>query len=230
MRRRLWNVLGCFLLLCSTEPVGAQPERWNDAKPAWQWTLEERMAKRFDPAEEKVRAEKEAARLRDSPFGGISLMTDTQIQQAADTISGHENPELLTPGELFLDLLTRAYPSDGRDQRRGRQMIEERAVALGFGADLWTRLGRIASPFLELRREAERLDLAKQENRLTDHRLLESLTPEILCGVRADALAAAQIEFGEEAFLRLLYEVIAPTVSMPSFTAEKLLYVNGGCR
>lgn len=136
---------------------------------------------------------------------------------------------LRRPWELFHSLLTSGFPPDGRHQKEFRQDIEERAAALGFGADLWRRLGKLASPLLELQREDARRAKALKSPAGDSHLTLP------ICRARAKALAAAKAEFGEEAFLRLLYEVIAPSLSKssgeiePKAAAANLLRIEGGC-
>jgi hypothetical protein len=58
-----------------------------------------------------------------------------------------------------------------------------------------------------------------------------------LCRLRARALSAAKAEFGEEAFLRLLYEAVAPEVTLLAVgsgpspeDAARSRYIAGGCR
>lgn len=205
MERSVWIGLGLLLLGAA---VPAQPaKRWDDSKPAWKWTVEERLAKRFDPADLKARS----------------------------TLDGADTPELFLPSELFLALLMKGYPPDGRHQADARRSIDERAAALGFGADFWKRLGKVAAPYLELRRERDRLSLAPSRSAADEKRLAGSLAPEVLCRVRAEALAAAKAELGEEPFLRLLYSAVAPSLGIGSSiddgkAAAQLLHVERGCR
>lgn len=226
-----------LMLMLMAQVVSAQSsteQRLSTAsKPAWQWTFEERLAKRFDPAEMKERAAAEDRRLRELVDLGM-LRAEEVLSQSSegdvDTISGHETPELFLPMELFNVLLDHAFPPDGRNQDAARASIEEHAAALGFGADFWRRLRRISSPFLEVRREHARQAVASKSV-LGNERLALSL-----CRARADALATAKVEFGEEDFLRLLYEVVAPSLSKASriqdkkAAVENLKRIEGGCR
>lgn len=226
-----------FVLMLMAQTVVAQsssePRSSTLGKPAWQWTIEERLAKRFDPAEMKERAAAEDQRLQELMKLGMLREKDVSSRSSegdVDTISGRETPELFLPMELFNVLLDSAFPPDGLNQDAARASIEEHAAALGFGADFWRRLGRISSPFLEIRREHARQAIASK-SAMGDERLALSL-----CRSRAEAMVAAKAEFGEEDFLRLLYEVVAPSLSKASrihdkkAAAENLERIEGGCR
>jgi hypothetical protein len=155
-------------------------------------------------------------------------------QQNVDTIQGDTNPELFLTFELFDQLLEMGFPPHGMNQRESRRLIEEQAVVLGFGQDLWDRLERAAAPFLKLRRREERL----ARNGLLPSRPADGtkMSPEALhwCRERARAIAAAKAEFGEESFLRLLYAGVTPgfgiTYVFDPGDADRLRYVEGGCR
>ena len=218
-------------MILFAQGVSAQTTKaWDDSKPAWKWTLEERLAKRFDPAEVAARAALAEKQMRKQlafpwPLPKEPGETDEALLESArESINGRDTPELLTPMELFISLIESAYPvGDGVDRRPYRELVEEEAAALGFGADLWPRLRRAASPYLKLRQEDFKIAVAEQ--------LMMGLTPpEVMCRARGDALRAALHEFGDEAFLRLLYEVVAPPIGMPRLTPDGVLRWEGGCR
>jgi hypothetical protein len=112
-----------------------------------------------------------------------------------------------------------------------RGPIERRAAALGFGRDLWPRLEKVAAPLRKLETEQKRqgdspstpVNIYKMDARSVH-----------FCRVRAQVIAAAKAEFGEEAFLRLLYEALAPEVRLtyPIYPrmAEHLRFMEEGCR
>jgi hypothetical protein len=174
------------------------------------------MAARFNPAALAGRiAERKAEqkRLR-ARFGDLLEATDkiaaatgegSASAGVVDEIDGRKSPELFFPTELFTILIEAGYPPSG-SVSESRQRISERAAALGFGRDLWPRLASAAAPFLKLRRERDRLAAKLDGSRADDS--------ETWCRKRAEALAAAKAEFGEELFLRLLYEAVAPTGSI----------------
>lgn len=221
MRRSVWSLLG--LILFAQAAAAQTAKAWDDAKPAWQWALEERLAKRFDPAE--VAAREALAEKRTRELATFPWPWDGERGEVSE-LNGRDHPELFTPMELFIHLVDSAYPypPDGRQQRLWRQLVEDDAAALGFGADLWQRLRRVASPYLKLLQEDYRIAIAEQLER-------GPTPPEVLCRVRRDALDAALDEFGKEAFLQLLYEVVAPPMSMPRLTPDSVRrWEEGRCR
>lgn len=205
------------------------------AKPAWKWTLEERLAARFDSdalaaREAEHRAEQERIRER---FGDPLEEELNKMKGPPATtvhIDGSKTPELFLPSELFTLLIVRGFSQGGNwDIQKSRGPIEKRAAALGFGRDLWVRLEKAAAPYLQLLRKTgplkgDRVGYTKRDIRL--------------CQLRSRALEAAKVEFGEESFLRLLYEAVAPNarpiyiLDGPDYRkhAEQLRFMEEGCR
>jgi len=150
-----------------------------------------------------------------------------------DSIDGAKTPELFLSFELFSYLLDSTFSPD-QPQDEVRRRIETRAAALGFGADLWNRLAKSSEPFLKMERQRQRLAKTEppssgmaENGEMSDQKLL-------LCRARAEALVAAKAEFGEEPFLRLLYEVVAPSLHVTYIvgeaTASHLRFLEEGCR
>lgn len=201
-------LLVTFALTEQTSEAGEIP--LPSSKSPWKWTLEERLEARSLPENTKAGAEKE-------------------LGQGLVQIRGREHPELLLPFEIFQTFLGSAFANDP-DYRDGmREIYERKAAELGFGKDMWARLERSAAPFLTLNRQFEQLATQPEAKNAQD---LQSQQAR-LCAARADALAAAQKEFGKEVFLRLLYEVVAPSVSLSyradPGSAEQLRFVESGC-
>lgn len=246
-----WTLFAC-LLLASRFPAKASPQAHAGSArlpgaaaqpartpplPAWQWTVEERLAKRYDPKAMAARAAEEAEkekafRERNPELAEDPLFkTDYPGRPPVENIDGAKTPELFLVWELFTFFLERDLPVNGSIHEYDRQRIEQRAAALGFGHDLWTRLEKATAPFNELRREAR-----LQPSRFGKSKLGFAMDPEdlLLCRVRAEAIDAAKAEFGEEAFLRLLYEAVAPehaiTGMLAPGLAEHLRFVEGGCK
>ena len=228
-----------------SSPVTPRPPRASEArvagphpgKAAWRWTVEERIARRFNPEAMKTRVAEDRAeqRARQKLFPKFDDRLFAAGAEGAssvmDTLNGNKHPELFFPHELFAHLLDSAFPP-GNDPKSGsRRLIEERAAALGFGRDLWPRLEKVATPLLKLEAEWER--------RRADPGYAAKMEGEAirLCRVRAEALTAAKSEFGEEAFLRLLYEAVAPTMARDTVglglvaeDIDRMRYTAGGCR
>jgi len=239
------EVLGVALMLliipafaAAAQPADG-PTKGNSPKPAWKWSVDERLSRRFDPKYRKARAEARAAKLNEIKKRFPALTDDLSAgelkgQQNLDTIEGETNPELFLTYELFDQILVMGFPPNGMNQQESRRLIEERAVALGFGQDLWDRLERAAAPFLKLQRREEQL----ARNGLLPSRSKDGtkMSPEALlwCRERARAIAAAKVEFGEEPFLRLLYAGVTPgfglTYVFDPGDADRRRYVEGGCQ
>lgn len=196
-------------------------------KPAWRWSVDERIAARLDPARaEARRAANEAQREKRWRLFGI------EGSEGQPSFDGRTEPELLMPTELFSALISDAFPEDGRPPGEMKERIQEGAVVLGYGSDLWPRLERAAAPYLRLRREHHERAMAAREQ--PDSPAEDKAQQLLVCRARAEALAKAEAEFGEELFLRLLYEVVAPPMSFgyspETNTADHLQFVEGGCR
>lgn len=159
-------------------------------------------------------------------FGG-----EIDLPESQPSIDGHREPELLLPHELFTVLIGEVFPEDGRQsEMKGR--FEDGAVVLGFGGDLWKRLEKSASPYLKLRKEHYQIAMAARARSQSLEE--DEAAARLECHARADALVKAKAEFGEELFMRLLYEAVAPVYSI-GYTAEayevdRLRSREGGCR
>jgi hypothetical protein len=209
------------VLLLLAIPGLAAAAKVTFRKPAWQWTLDERLAARFDPA---AQARREAAH-RD-------VVAHLHLNGPADVVEGKEAPELYLPTELFSHLLRVAFPPPGAGATLPRRAIEERAASLGFTGDLWPRLEIAVAPHLDLQLGSSRL--FGPAPALGGKGLFgKEATQRAQCRHQADALAAAKAEFGEEQFLRLLYEVVAPTVrlsySVNWMSRAEARYIEQGC-
>ena len=216
-----------------TRRASPQMAEQRPGKAAWRWTTEERLARRFDPEAMKARvAEERAEQLAiEKRFPKINdeLFTGGEDTGAVmDTLNGRKHPEVFFPDELFSRLLHDAFLQVGEDQTESRRSFEERAAALGFGRDLWPRLERVAAPVLRAEKERRRSDPG-DEAKMKGEAIR-------VCRVRAQSLAAAKVEFGEEPFLRLLYEAVAPGIvrdvvgsGLGSEDVEGMRYTSGGC-
>lgn len=214
-------VLLVSLLVAQLSPGIASAAVIHLRKPAWQWTLDERLAARFDPA---AQAAREAAH-RD-------VIAHLELGGPADVVDGNEAPELYLPTELFNQLINVAFLDLEFLGPERRHSIERKAAALGFKSDLWPRLETAVSPYLKLRRTP--YSLFGGETALGGKGLLGQPSRQLsLCHLQAQALSAAKAEFGERAFLRLLYEAVAPTTRL-SYTVNSLSraqarFIEEGC-
>ncbi|HBL31113.1 MAG TPA: hypothetical protein DD490_30165 [Acidobacteria bacterium] len=219
MRPGVFGLIGLALL--APAALAQEEKAWDDAKPAWRWTLEERMAKRFDPAEVEARAKKAASLPRMELIAGEPV---PEPGTGSDSpLNGTLNPELYTPGELYRTLIELTYPLPGDGPSVWREPIEEQAASLGFGSDLWWRLRRASDEYLALRLEDFRGAMAQKAAH-------GPVPGDELCRARFEGLQAAYREFGRAKFLQLLYFSIA-TVSHASIAErDNLLRLEGGCQ
>ncbi len=204
-RGELW-ISGVVVLFLARGAAGASP-----SQPAAAWTTEARLHARFDPDEMSKRREAQADKAH--RMGVQGLVSPAQEMAAtgsgADAISGKETPYLFLPNELFDALLASGYPGQGRPALVRRGEIEARAAALGLGGDMWTRLQRAAGTYISLRNAPP----AKSVTPLLQD-AAEGSEERTICRTRFRALGAARREFGAEVFDRLLYEGVAPLLSM----------------
>jgi hypothetical protein len=219
--------------------AGAAQSLLHEWKPAWQWTDEERLAGRFDPASIAERASPAVlAEFGFHPPAPPKVVTESSKAAAGPitfVILGERNPELFMPFELFDFLIDTAFKDDAQDRASWRKMFTDRGEA-PLPDHFWSRLEGAARPYLDVQHELATLNqqwmAAAPDGRGT-------LAPRLLavkgrlCGARAAALAAARREFGISTFDRILYERAAPGLhqwSSDPLPAETLRSIEGGCR
>jgi hypothetical protein len=244
------RVLEALLILLVSLPSGVAAVQDGGApskaasKPAWVWPAAERLSQRFSLESLRARADellvKERAfkKVFPAPAGKVwevAAESSASGSPIVDRVDGNETPELFLPSELFDSLLSMGFPPDGDFQNRTQEIIEKRAVALGFGRDIWRRLNKASAPYLKLQSEYERSAGMRQP--ATAETLAMGEDELRWCRARSTALAAAKAEFGEESFLRLLYQAVAPNISKTYLVkngyaehSRFLLFVEGGCR
>jgi len=217
-------VLAFGLLVPSTLLAQDAQETAAPAKAAWQWTDEERVASRLDVVDMQRRAALHAAHLTGSGAGGT--------RAPLFVIDGKENPELFLPFELFTALVAGVDPSLSVEQRSIRRALYESSMKrLGYDpAEVWIDLHAATVSYFAVRDAVQHPGASAQSSRpMTD-------APQVrLCTARYDAINAARDRIGREAFDRLLYTVVAPTLSTsgPLPAAKEgagLLYLAAGCR
>jgi hypothetical protein len=157
-RKWLARVLPAMLWLASTVAYSSPLESRGvtPGKPAWKWTVAERLARRFDPEAMKARAaeqDKTRAWFKHVPADDSDPFFSTKDKGTEPpqriSIEGRKTPELFLTWELFTSLLSRAFPPGGEHAEQLTRPIEEWAAALGFGRDLWPRLAKVAAPLLK---------------------------------------------------------------------------------
>jgi hypothetical protein len=205
-------------------PLSAQVQLPAEGDKAAQMTLDERLARRFDPV---VQSQARAA-------AGIP---EEVASSPRDFVDGSRNPELLLPFEVFRHLIAVTFSRNAETRRFYRQQLRPGARRAGLPDNMWEVLSVVAADYLKTLEQEQNLAAALPESSQEDRgrllaRIAEAQAPQ--CALRAKALAAARQAFGASAFDRFLYEAVAPHVIILSddapATPEQLRYVEGGCQ
>jgi hypothetical protein len=188
------------------------------ARAPWDWTADERIAQRTNPAT--------VERLRIAP---------TSSQRFILCIEGRYHPELLLPTELLRNLLSGLR---GRPEGLAilRQAYAPVVTRLNLSDHLLDELLAMSADYVD--RETRIQDLNAQlasrpgvdETRILAER--DSLSP-LQCSALHDALTSARKRYGRLRFDRFLYEAVAPgmviTMTEPDQPAQ-LIQWERGCR
>jgi hypothetical protein len=208
-----------------TAPLIGQP------KPAWTWTVQERIAFRTDSnlARERVRNDKRV-QAHGVPSG------EPETQPWADQFNGQSHPELFLPHEVFDELVKLAFLGSPRTGQVVRKGFLPEIRRHGLPTDFWQQLESLSTFYFadywavsDLLRDSTRRQSGADRERAEESLVLKHTAA---CRSRAAALAAARKEFGSERFDRFLYDVIA--VNMFSATdrlpdPELLRQAERGC-
>jgi len=207
-----------WLLACG---AGCRPrlsaetiEKMRKTKAPEDWTIEDRLAVRFDPGDMQRR---EAAHTQEvetvfhqkppAPPPGVK-------REDQSIIIGRHHPELFLPIELFDSLVEAAFLPDRQERAAYRQEVERRLVSAGLDPrSFWPALETIAREPIRLRSEFSEIALklnkaAPEERQALNQRLQEIDTA--LCGPQAVALAETEERFGHQRVDRFLYRAVAP--------------------
>jgi hypothetical protein len=217
--RRVHCVCLTLLILTGALTIAGDcgQEAEGDLRNPWNWTIEERLALRFEPGS----------------FGRDKAGNTPASDKAANpreisySIDGHLNPELLLPHELFDGLAPGLHP-DEQLRNRHRSYYTSSIKEFGLDPDLfWNTLGSISGEYLLLR-----YGLTGTAAGGVSH---VEATAEDLCRARYQAMDHARQIFGSARFDRFLYTVIGPSVRKATVTnepnpAEALRRVEEGCK
>ena len=204
-------------LLAISASASGEDRRPSKVRAAWEWTIEERVAARFDPDAARLRARAASAGRPDGSF--VSSGPDSAL------VDGARNPELLMPWEM-LDLL---FPIDERRRPEVHARWRGDIERLGWSPEaFWSVAEPIARDYVELVRVMLQDDSRAAADPLQDGRELAA------CALRARTLEKLRTELGP-GFDRLLYEAVAPTISVAGGAAtpdaaQLMLFIARGCR
>lgn len=252
MNKTIVAIVGLFLTVGANVDVNAWPaarsprgdERSQNpepiSKPAWSWTLEERLSRRFDVHDVQARYERAARE---------GLVNDTSSQKGKvrsnavsdsavpNVLIGRHNPELFLPFELFTSLISDGFSvgQTRRDQFRGRlaPLIAEFAAPETFWLALEEPLRAFVANQNAEDQALEALNKAADEEER--HLIRENLDriQSSQCELRLEALEAASAAVGQDELYRLLYAGIAPSISTSSREPDlrsRLLFIARGCQ
>lgn len=236
-------LLGQAAQAMAQEPLTAQKvEMMRKTKAPEDWTLEERLAVRFDPGDVK---ERRAAARRDLMKGPALLPEIAEARTAppdpnseTNHINGQRNPELFLPIEVFESLLMGAFAEDPQTSRLARSTMQEGLMAAGLDPEtFWQTLEVIAREPIRAHRELYALAMKMGKATPTDRKAISEQSGVIvakLCGRQTAALAEARKRFGAKAFDRFLYRAVAPSMFKVMLSEDpewevQLRRKEGGC-
>lgn len=218
----------------------------SSGKPPWEWSDEERIRVRFDPASIRERAAAHEAAL---PPYAHTQMQSTQTQssqhikaQSAEVpgssqriVDGSRDPGLFLPAEL-LDVLLEGLHPNASFRTHARVELANDIRGMGYTEDdFWDKLEQLSTPYRALTSRPS--NLAVQHAKTPDGTMVSFLIDVDRCVARHNLLQSARTAFGAQAFQRFLYTAVAPEIWRSDATnrpdagqQQKLLFVAGGCR
>lgn len=223
MRNSVLTPLSVFLLL-----VAIAANAQTAARPAWEWSLDERLEARLDPLKmkERLRAHRE----------DMGPPQTASVREPEYVIDGIRNPELFLPYELMNSLM-HGVSTDAGFRERKRESVRQRIREFGWDPDeFWARFERLAERYstMSARREAaqqQATSAAVQERRALEAEA-ERLAKD-LCAERARIIRAAREAWPAKEFDPFLYTVVAPSLSVAVYStsgeAQQLRDIEAGC-
>jgi hypothetical protein len=197
------------------------------AKPAWEWSDEERLGLRFD--ELCVAARRAVASRDDRPEGACRASGAIN-----DFVFGTDTPELFLPWQLY-DTLLGTYLAEPKFAEIRRELFADRARAAGVDLppDFWRRVEMASGDYLsslraqnEVRSKVNIASPAEQRALITE---IES-SQRSNCVNRASALARVRAEFPANTFDKLLYIAVAPGLCSSGNSDRNIFrWVGRGC-
>jgi hypothetical protein len=218
----------------------------SSGKPAWEWSDEERIRVRFDPASIRDRAVAHEAMLppyahaqvqsAEAPQSSQHLQAHSaQAPRASQLIlDGARDPGLFLPSEL-LDVLLEGLHPKATFRMHARDALAKDIRAMGYTEDdFWNKLEQLSAPYRALTSRPK--NLAVQHVKTPDGKMASFLIDVDQCVARDKLLQSARMTFGAEAFQRFLYASVAPEIWRSDATnlpnpgqKQQLLFVARGC-
>jgi hypothetical protein len=212
--------------------------RASSGKPAWEWSDEERIGVRFDPASIRERAAAHADSL--PPYAqaqaesGQAHTQSTQAPRASQhIIDGSRDPGLFLPVEL-LDVLLEGLHPKASFRTHARVALAKDIRGMGYSEDdFWNKLQQLSAPYRELTSRPKNLTIKRVKT--PDGKIASFPIDLDRCVARYNLLQSARTTFGAQTFQRFLYTAVAPHFWSGESTqrpdpAQELIFVAGGCR
>jgi hypothetical protein len=220
---KILNIVKFILLsVCVLALSADAAENSLSTKPTWKWTVEERIKARTDPSSITERLDK---RLKKAARDG-NKDDEAIIAKLAYIVDGSDTPELILPTELWSFLMSSAFDSNPEFSSVSREIYTKKAVGISLPKDFWDRLAVYVAA---VRKAGEPLAAARERR---DRPAVETAWRE-LCHARAETLNSARAEFGDEIFLRFLYQSVANGLSISDYKAadpDQLRRNEEGCQ
>ncbi|HEV2722923.1 MAG TPA: hypothetical protein VG323_23060 [Thermoanaerobaculia bacterium] len=210
-------------------------------KPSWQWTIEDRLAARFDVTARNRRIETFEARRNTN-----QALATTQSRKPftppmpdpsrpTDVIQGLDHPELLMPFEIFGSFTRAAYGAMDKTSEVVKQDALRKGLAIGLPPDFLRVLETQAHTFIALQREELQLVESIASGKVADRQGAMARLSKVRddeCASRWSAMENLRRRLGPR-FAEFLYTAVAPGVSRTFFepvSAEQLRRQEEGCR
>jgi len=233
---RLLQLLALAVLaaLCAQMSY-AEEMQARKVKAPWEWTDEERLAKRFDPADIQERFE-DAARREDAVTAALPHLNQDKTMVR---IYGDKNPELFLAWEVFRNFIGGPLFSEDPEIRETfRLSVAEQHPDLPLDEEFWLTVESASADFLDhLRKEkaafAVANELPPEQAKAEIDAYLATRNDRDLCRMRTDTLERVRQAVGRVLIDRILYETTAPTMALAhqrSLGPEHFQFIAGGCR
>lgn len=237
---------GLFGVVAASAQIRLSPseiENLRRTKPPEEWTIEERLAVRFDPGDIEKRVQAERTQLMENRVSdpvtqaARTAAQSSSYRKSSNAIVGSRNPELFLPTEVFDMFISMAFSPDLDFRRGSRAQFEPGLRAAGLNPDsFWSDLETIAAPTIRGHIGLAELNLQIAPATAKARAGIGKRMTEVyagLCGPRATDLAKARKYFGARVFDRFLYRTVAPGMfrtTLPGIAmSDQLRAIDGGC-
>jgi hypothetical protein len=207
--------------------------RGSSGKPAWEWSDEERIGVRFDPASIRERAAAHADSLPPYSQAQAQAQSAQAPRASQHIIDGSHDPGLFLPVEL-LDVLLEGLHPNAKFRTHARVALAKDIRGMGYTEDdFWNKLQQLSAPYRALTSRPKNLTIKRVKT--PDGKIASFPIDLDRCVARYNLLQSARATFGAQTFQRFLYTAVAPHFWSGESTqrpdpAQELVFIAGGCR